>query len=160
LVRFSNSSKVVIGDDFTNNNGEKFNPIGRQNRCVLVVSGVLEIQDNVGMSSSTIVCRSQIKIGNNVRIGGNVCIYDTDFHAIEYEYRIDEVTDQKYTKNAPIIIGDNVFIGGHSTILKGVNIGANSVIAACSLVSKNIPPNEIWGGNPIRFIKKLTKNEL
>ena len=54
-----------------------------------------------------------------------------------------------------MIIEDNVFIGAHSTILKGVTIGQNSIIGACSVVTKNIPPNEIWAGNPAKFIKKL-----
>ena len=52
-------------------------------------------------------------------------------------------------------IKDNAFIGSHSTILKGVTIGENAVIGACSLVSKDIPANEIWAGNPIKFIKKI-----
>ena len=54
-----------------------------------------------------------------------------------------------------MIIEDNVFIGAHSTILKGVRISKNSIVGACSVVSKNIPPNEIWAGNPIKFIKKI-----
>jgi len=54
-----------------------------------------------------------------------------------------------------VIIEDNVFIGSHCTILKGVTIVQNSVIGVCSLVSKNIPKNQVWAGNPIRFIKEL-----
>jgi acetyltransferase-like isoleucine patch superfamily enzyme len=54
-----------------------------------------------------------------------------------------------------VIIEDNVFIGAHSTILKGVTIGVNSVIGACSVVTKDIPANQIWAGNPARFIRAL-----
>ena len=88
-------------------------------------------------------------------IGGNVCIYDTDFHSIRPEYRINTDKDQENMKMSPITIEDNVFIGAHSTILKKTKIGKNSIIGAGSLVSGNIPPNEIWAGNPAIFIKEI-----
>jgi len=55
----------------------------------------------------------------------------------------------------PVIIEDNVFIGAHSLILKGVIIGENSIIGAGSVVTKSIPANQIWGGNPSKFIRNL-----
>jgi acetyltransferase-like isoleucine patch superfamily enzyme len=60
------------------------------------------------------------------------------------------------TKMDSIKIGNNVFIGAHSTILKGVTIGENAIVGACSVVTKSIPANQIWGGNPARFIKHTT----
>ena len=68
---------------------------------------------------------------------------------------MDKTRDKNEAKKAKVTIGNNVFIGSHSTILKGVIIGDNAVVGACSLVSKDIPANEIWGGNPITFIKKI-----
>lgn len=82
-------------------------------------------------------------------------IYDTDFHSLDYTQRNNRADDIKHRKNKPVIIGDNVFIGAHSTILKEVNIGDNSIIGASSVVTKSVPQNEIWGGNPARFLKKL-----
>ena len=52
-------------------------------------------------------------------------------------------------------IGDDVFIGAFSIILKGVRVGDGAVIGAGSVVTKDIPSREIWGGNPIRFLRKL-----
>ena len=68
---------------------------------------------------------------------------------------MDRNQDIKNTKKAPVIINDNVFIGAHSTILKGVTVGENSIVGACSVVSRDIPKNEIWAGNPARFIRKI-----
>ena len=63
--------------------------------------------------------------------------------------------DKLNTKSKNVHLKKNVFIGAHSIILKGVTIGENSIIGAGSVVSKNIPPNQVWGGNPIKFIKDL-----
>lgn len=54
-----------------------------------------------------------------------------------------------------LVFINGAFIGGHSIILKGSHIGENSVIGAGSVVAGNIPANEIWAGNPARFIKKI-----
>ena len=55
----------------------------------------------------------------------------------------------------PVIIENSVFIGAQSIILKGVTIGKNSIIGAGSVVTKNVPANQIWAGNPARFIKNI-----
>ncbi|WP_282591784.1 acyltransferase [Gaoshiqia sediminis] len=111
------------------------------------------------MSSTALIAHHQITIGNNVKIGGGTCIYDTDFHAINPNTRALQETDREKKINLPVLIEDNVFIGAHTTILKGVTIGKNSVVGACSVVTKSIPANEIWAGNPARFIKTLGRND-
>ncbi|MFN3998117.1 acyltransferase [Algoriphagus sp.] len=155
-VNVGSGGKCVIGYGFRSNNREMSNPIGRFNRCSIVVGnrGSLIIGNNVGISSTAIVCHHHIEIGDNVKIGGNVVIYDTDFHSLNLESRIDSKTDKEETIRAPVKIGKYAFIGGHSTILKGVEIGDNAIVGACSVVTKNIPENEIWAGNPIRFVRK------
>jgi len=55
-----------------------------------------------------------------------------------------------------VFLNKNGFIGGSSIILKGVFIGEKSIVAAGSVVIKSIPDGEIWGGNPAKFIKKLS----
>lgn len=157
ICQISLKSKVTIGRKFKMNNGLFNNMIGRQQRCffIIVKKGELHIKDNVGISATAIVCWNKIEIGNNVRIGGGSVIYDTDHHSLDYKERtaIPEIINN--IKTAPVIIKDNVFIGANSTILKGVTIGTNSIIGACSVVTKDIPDNEIWGGNPAKFIRKI-----
>ncbi|WP_235934433.1 acyltransferase [Sunxiuqinia indica] len=156
-VSVAQGGSCIIGDDFQMNNGNVGNPIGRPQRCIFFVDrgAKLIIGKRVGMSSTAIIAHQRIEIGDYVKIGGGVCIYDTDFHSLDAESRKQPETDTKLKKNMPVKVGNNAFIGAHSTILKGVEIGENSIIGACSVVSKSVPANEIWAGNPAICIKKL-----
>ncbi|MEM7161454.1 MAG: acyltransferase [Bacteroidota bacterium] len=157
VLGIHHQAKMTVGMHFRMNNGILHNQIGRNQRCIFKVekNGVLEIGDNVNMSSTAIVCCEHIRIGNNVKIGGNVAIYDTDFHSLDVSERTKIDEDLTLRVNRPVIIEDNVFIGAHSTILKGVTIGKNAIIGAGSIVTKDVPPNEIWGGNPAKIIRRV-----
>ena len=72
---------------------------------------------------------------------------------------MDRMTDWKTAQSAPIYIGNYAFIGARSIICKGVTIGEHAIIAAGSVVVKDIPADEIWGGNPAKFISKVTTTE-
>jgi len=148
---------IRIGNRFVMHSG-RYTLIGRQQPCIFMVSegARLTIGNNVGMSCTSIVCTKQVTIRDNVRIGNNTAIYDTDFHSLDPAIRTAAIEDDAFTKTAPVILEDNVFIGAHTTILKGVSIGRNSIVGAGSLVSKSIPPNQIWAGNPARFIRHIT----
>lgn len=151
--------KCTIEKGFRMINGLEGNPIGRPQRCVFFVDkgATLTIGKNVGISSTALVASYSITIGDNVKIGGGVCIYDTDFHSLDPNIREKPTLDMEFKANKPVIIKDNVFIGAHSTILKGVTIGTNAVIGACSLVTHDVPDNEIWAGNPAKFIRELNE---
>lgn len=156
-ISVARSGNCTIEKNFRMHNGLEGNPIGRPQRCVFFVDkdAFLKIGKNVGISSTALVAHIGITIGDNVKIGGGVCIYDTDFHALDVFNRSDAQKDRLLKQKKPVIIGNNVFIGAHSTILKGVTIGENAIIGACSVVTKSIPENEIWAGNPAKNIKKI-----
>lgn len=158
-VNVSREGRLTIGPGFRSNNREMANPIGRFHPCSLIVSGngELSIGSNVGMSSSAIVCHRKVVIGDNVNLGGGTVIYDTDFHSLTRVDRKDPSTDRANTKTAPVIIEKDVFVGGHTTILKGVIIGEGSVIGACSVVTRNVPAGELWAGNPAKFLRSLSE---
>jgi acetyltransferase-like isoleucine patch superfamily enzyme len=160
VIDVSLDGEFKIGDYFKMNNGNKFNRIGRQQPCYFTVShrARLTIGNNVGISCTAIVCLKQITIGDNVKIGGNVVIYDTDFHSLDKLQRRMYNEDEQYINTAAVTIENDVFIGAHSIILKGVTIGEGAVVGAGSVVTKSIPANEIWGGNPAKFIRSNESN--
>ena len=155
LFIYRNGS-IILGKKNRINSGARYNPIGGDTRTVFSVTkgAKLSIGNYTGLSNATIVCKKNITIGNHVKIGGSVKIYDTDFHALNYEARSNDKTDIGISK--PVTIKDYVFIGAHSIILKGVTIGEKAIIGAGSVVTKSIPDNQIWAGNPAKFIKEIS----
>lgn len=108
-----------------------------------------EIGDN-----STVGFRSDIygpvKIGKDVMIGPEVAIYT-------HNHKHDEIDipmiKQGYTENKPVYIEDDVWIGRRVLIMPGVCIGTGSIVAAGAVVTKNVEPYSIVGGNPAKIIK-------
>lgn len=145
---------IYLGENLRVNSGIKHNLIGGDGCTILrtIDNGKIIIGDRVGMSNVTLVAFSSIKIGNDVLLGGGVKIYDTDFHSLCYEDRIKRNDTEIPTK--PVEIGDGVFIGAGSIILKGVKIGNKSIVGAGSVVRCDIPDGEIWMGNPAVFYRK------
>ena len=156
-IEVEDGSEIVLGDNFAMNNGMINNMIGYGNPCVLRCrKGNISIGENSGMSQATLIAfGADISIGKNVKMGGGVKIYTTDFHSLDYLDRRDEEQDCQNRKHKSVVIGDDCFIGAGAMILKGVTIGARSVIGAGAVVTKSIPSDEVWAGNPAKFIKKL-----
>lgn len=95
-----------------------------------------------------------VSIGNDVRIGPNCGIY-TPQHAYDPALRA-----AGYERSFPVVIEDNVWIGGGVSILGGVTIGKNSIIGAGSVVTRDIPDNVIAVGNPCRVLRELTEEDI
>jgi acetyltransferase-like isoleucine patch superfamily enzyme len=154
-IYIKNQGQISVGKRFLVNSSKVANPIGGDTvmRFIVRNRGILKIGDHVGISNSTIVCCNNVTIGDDVFIGGSCKIWDTDFHSIDPVIRTQKGDTE--AKTSPILIKNRAFIGGGSLILKGVTIGENSVIGAGSVVAKNVPDNQIWAGNPARFIREL-----
>ena len=105
----------------------------------------IEIGNNCGFSGTVIGAALHVKLGNNVRCGANTLITDSDWHS----------DDPRTGADAEVIVEDNVWLGYGVKVLKGVHIGANTLIGACSVVTKDIPSNAIAVGNPCKVIKSL-----
>ena len=108
----------------------------RIGRCVLMSPG------------ARISASDEIVIGDGVMMANGTYVTDSDWHSVyDRTARDDAVT--------PVQIGNNVWLGDHATVLKGVTIGENSVVAACSVVTRDVPANVIVAGNPARVVKEL-----
>ncbi|MBI5632849.1 MAG: hypothetical protein HZA15_05160 [Nitrospirae bacterium] len=96
----------------------------------------------------TFLAHTEITVGDNTLIGPNVTII-----TVNHDYRCEGLAAHTTHSLLPVHIGENVWIGANSVILPGVTIGTNAVIAAGSVVTKDISEGVIAGGNPARFIK-------
>ena len=92
---------------------------------------------------SEIRCQKEVRIGDYCAISWDVSIMDSDYHSIN-----------ENVMSAPIIIGDHVWIGCKSIILKGVTIGDGAIVAAGSIVNNNVPANTLVGGNPAKILRE------
>lgn len=101
----------------------------------------------------TLVDDTHIYVGNNVLFGPGVTVC-TATHPIHPELR-----SRQAEYNLPVHIGNNVWIGGNSFIMPGVTIGDNTVIGACSLVTKDIPANVVAVGQPCRVLREISEED-
>lgn len=115
--------------------------------------------------NSKIWSAGSVTLGNRVLISHNVNIHDNNSHPLDPELRFKQYlhiitekshpTEDDTLNEKPVVIEDDVWIGFNSTILKGVTIGKGSIIAACTLIVKDVPPHVVIGGNPAKIIKYL-----
>ena len=148
---------MSIGDDFYFSNARRLNPICRNIRGSIRIEhgAAIIIGNNVAISSACLWAHQKIVIGNNVRIGGDCIVIDSDCHSLNYVHRRGAVSDMLNTKSKQITIEDDVMIGARCIILKGVVIGARSVIGAGAVVTRSIPADCIACGNPAKIIKRI-----
>lgn len=136
-----NNNKLYIGDNCT-----------IENSCIIFDNedSKIFIGKEVSVAKALIVSLEpfKISIGDNCMLSYEVEIRNTDSHMI-----YDKNTNKRINEGAEVIIGNNVWIGAHSIILKGVRINSNSIIAAGSIVSRNVNSHTIVAGNPAKEIK-------
>ncbi len=126
-------------------------------------------------SASQIICREKILIGDDVTIAWGVMIYDHNSHSLDWRQR-SKVVEQFYSTygssrcyeeldwtdviSAPITIGNRVWIGFDAVILKGVSIGEGAIIAARSVVTRDVEPYTVVAGNPAVVVKRLAEQPM
>ncbi|HEY6795298.1 MAG TPA: acyltransferase [Kineosporiaceae bacterium] len=113
------------------------------------------IGPDVGMSGGSICSAVSVVIGRGSMLGADVTIADTDFHPIDTEDRRYRPLPEGNASDA-VVIGNNVFLGTRTVVLKGVTIGDNSVIGAGSVVTRDIPGNSVAAGQPAKVIRCLS----
>jgi acetyltransferase-like isoleucine patch superfamily enzyme len=128
-------------------------------------NAVMTVGDNVYIGDDCILsCMQHLEIGNLTMLAHGVQIFDNDSHPIDAASREQDYLaligrlpgPRQPIARAPIIIGERVWIGFNAAIMKGVTLGDGSVIAAMSVVTKDIPAWTMVAGNPARVIKELS----
>jgi acetyltransferase-like isoleucine patch superfamily enzyme len=149
------TAEIRIGDDCRIQSGFAGNPVGAGSRMAIWVGpgGRLSLGHRVGLSNSTIVCMKAVEVADDAFLGGGCRIYDTDFHSLSAAER--GRPGNPGARTAAVAIGRRAFVGGHSILLKGVAIGEEAVIGAGSVVRDDVPPHQVWAGNPAVFVREL-----
>lgn len=158
-LKVSPNSLIRIGGDFNFTSGECFNPLCRNIKGCIVTEpkAKIIIGNNVGVSSPCIWAHKKITIGDNVNIGGDCILMDSDAHSLNFLHRRLAPIDKENKKDADITIENDVLIGARCIILKGVTIGARSIIGSGSVVTKSIPADCIAAGNPCKIIRYINE---
>ena len=155
IVQKHRHSQMHFGNGLQLRSSVRSNPLGPHHPVILCTwqeGASLEVGNNFAMSSGVLCAAQSIHIGNDVAVGANTTIIDTDFHPIEQSLR--QVKDFQ-GDSSPIRISDHVFIGLSCIILKGVTIGESSIIGAGSVVTRDIPAGVVAAGNPVKVIREL-----
>lgn len=174
-IRFAECGQLMLGNDYQIS-GHKYISIGKLSAGVRFrmeaiayffeheFSPEIHIGDNVSFGNDIhIGCVSKMMIGDNVLCGSNIVILDHDHGCYSHGSNIHSSPNEppagRRLASAPIVIGNNVHIGEYVVVLKGVEIGAGSVIGAGAVVTRSIPANCLAVGNPARVIKKFDFNK-
>lgn len=139
-----NSGKLLIGD--------RVRVASTIHRVELAVGegGCLDIGKNVYINNGcSIAAMLSVVIGDDCSIGSHCTVMDNDFHCLEPERR------NEFPASAPIVLESNVWLGVRVIVLRGVTIGAGSVIAAGSVVVKDIPPRSLAAGVPAKVVRAI-----
>ena len=150
---FHKKGMIIIGDD-----------------CIIHGKIIIYSQNakiNIGNrvyigADTTLFCYNKIIFKDDILVSWGCTFIDTNAHAIKWDNRKNDVMnwhrgikDWSSVEHAEIIVENKSWVGFNSTILKGVVLGQESIVAAGSIVSKTVSPNVIVGGNPASFIKTI-----
>lgn len=153
IVQRCRGSRIELGDGLELRSWPASNPLTPLRPVVLATRSphaLIRVGREVGMTGAILVAAERIVVGDRVMIGANSTIVDTDFHPLEPEVR--RAHPLRGACEA-VTIEDDVFIGMHCLILKGVTVGAGSIVGAGSVVARDVPPGAVVAGNPARVVR-------
>lgn len=140
--KLTDGAKLIIGNNCTIKENSYF--------LLTKPNPYLQIGDYVGIGRNCyIAIKDHLEIGSYTRIGPNVTILDQD-----HTYEKSDLIMNQHADIQKVKIGKDVWIGANAIVLKGITIGDGAILGAGSVVTKNIPPYEIWAGVPAKFIKE------
>lgn len=132
------ATDLIVGDHFKIWSGYR--------KTLVTGWGRIRIGDRVFINSGTVLCSVvAVTIGDDVALANEVYLTDSDSHGVE----------GRKVKEAPITIGNGSWIGARAMILPGVNIGSRVLVAAGSIVSRDVPDDVLVAGNPARVVREL-----
>ncbi len=130
------------------------------------VGGNIRIGDRCFIGRSNLVCYRNIAIGDDVIMSWGITIVDHDSHSTNWSDRKNDVRDWAVGKkdwscvaHSPVTIEDKVWIGFNASLLKGIRVGEGAVIAACSVVTRDVPPYSLVAGCPARVVRELAPGD-
>lgn len=129
-------------------------------------NATVKIGNRTYIGNSLLVCANSITIGDDILMAWGITIVDHNSHSVLWGERQDDVMNWIHGKkdwscvaSVPVTIGNKAWIGFNVIILKGVTIGEGAVVAAGSIVTKDVPPYTIVAGNPAKVVRKVKHDE-
>ena len=155
ILQRHRGSQINLGDGLSLRSWSRSNPLAPTAPVVLSTrraDAELTIGDDCGFTGTTLVAADRVVIGDRVLVGGNASIVDFDFHPLSPEARAENINAGTA---APIVIEDDVFVGGDALILKGVTVGEGAVVGAGSVVTQDVSPRTVVAGNPAQVVREV-----
>ena len=165
IIQNCSDAEILIGDGSVLCSRSKNTALGVNHPVILRTmrpKARIVIGKNVRMSGASICAAVSVTIGDNVLLGANVVVCDTDFHSLDMNVRRTS-SDLEAAAASPVEIGADVFVGANSAILKGVKIGKGAVIGFGTVVTKDIGAYSIavgHGAKVVRGVSKYPKAEI
>lgn len=144
-LKIAGKGKVEIGDDVN-----LWSHAEPTNLLTFSPEAIIKIGKGCRLNGATLQARKAITVGNHCLLGSTI-VMDNDFHHVDPNRRF----DKSEIPTKPVIIGDNVWLCGQSAVLKGVNIGNNSVVGFRAVVTKDVPTNVVVAGNPALIVREI-----
>ncbi len=155
IIKRAPGSVIKLGANVTLVSSRRFNPAGINHPVILATlrpGARIEIGDGCGLSGATLCAAQSVTLLQNTMVGVNAAVYDTDFHPADPNRRRLQRGFDEHVPVVPVAIGEDVWIGANSMVLKGVTIGNRAVVAAGAVVTRSVPADSVVGGVPAKLI--------